>query len=74
MLLRFAVDDVKAYSLEAAAVGSAKPSSRQLTDGLWNETGVGVAIHALRAALLASEDERLKLVGGFTVPAVRVRG
>ncbi len=73
LLLRFAVDDLKAYCLEAAAAGSAKPSSRQLGDWLWNETGVGAAIHALRSTLLASEDERLKLVGGFMVPAVRVR-
>jgi hypothetical protein len=74
LLLRFAIDDLKAYCLEATAAGSAKPSSRQLGDWLWNETGIGAAIHALRAALLASEDERLTLVGGFMVPAVRVRG
>jgi hypothetical protein len=73
LLLRFAVDDIKAYCLEAAAAGSAKPSSRQLGDWLWNETGVGAAIQKLRATLLASEDERLKLIGGFMVPAVRVR-
>ena len=73
LLLRFAVDDLKAYSLEAAAAGSARPASRQLCDWLWNETGVGAAIHALRTPLLASEDERQKLVGGFMVPAVRVR-
>jgi hypothetical protein len=74
LLLRFAVDDIKAYCLEAAAAGSAKPSSRQLGDWLWNETAVGAAIDALRAELLASEDERQKLVGGFMVPAVRIRG
>jgi hypothetical protein len=73
LLLRFAVDDVKAYCLEAAASGSANPSSRQLGDWLWNETGVGAAIHALRAALLTNDDERLKLIGNFMVPAVRVR-
>jgi hypothetical protein len=73
LLLRFAVDDLKAYCLEAAAAGSAKPSSHHLGDWLWNETGVGAAIHALRTPLLASEDERQKLVGGFMVPAVRAR-
>src|SRR3989442_7850819 len=30
LMLRFAVDDLKAYYLEAGAAGSAKPSSRQL--------------------------------------------
>jgi hypothetical protein len=72
--LRFAVDDVKAYWLEAAAVGAAKPSSRQLGDWFWNETAAGAAIYALRAALQESEDERLRLiVSNFIVPAARVR-
>ena len=73
-MLRFAVDDVKAYYLEAAAAGAGRPSSRQLGDWLWNETAVGAAIHALREACLASEDDRLKLIAGnFMVPAARVR-
>jgi hypothetical protein len=74
LLLRFAVDDLKAYALEAAAAGSTKPSSRQLGDWLWNETATGAAIHALRAALLYSEDQRLKLIAeNFIVPGARVR-
>jgi hypothetical protein len=74
LMVRFAVDDVKAYCLEAAAAGAAKPSSRQLGDWFWNETATGAAIHALREMLLASKDERLSLiVGNFMVPAARVR-
>ncbi len=74
LILRFAVDDVKAYCLEAAAAGAANPSSRQLGDWFWNETAAGAAMHALRVALQASEDERLKLiVSNFMVPASRVR-
>jgi hypothetical protein len=74
LMLRFAVDDVKAYCLEAAAAGAAKPSSRQLGDWFWNETATGAAIYALREMLLASKDERLSLiVGNFMVPAARVR-
>jgi len=66
---------VKAYCLEAAAAGAAKPSSRQLGDWFWNEAAAGAAIHALREACLSSEDERLKLIAGnFMVPAARVRG
>jgi hypothetical protein len=75
LILRFAVDDLKAYCLEAAAAGTAKPSSRQLGDWFWNDTACGAAIHALRVALQASDDERLKLiVSNFMVPAARVRG
>ena len=73
LMLRFAVDDLKAYYLEAAAAGAAKPSSRQLGDWFWNGTAAGAAIIALRATGLASEDERLKaILGNFMVPAVRV--
>ena len=73
LILRFAVDDLKAYYLEAAAAGSGKPSSRQLGDWFWNETAAGAAIVALRAIGLASADERLKAVlGNFMVPAARV--
>jgi 2-haloacid dehalogenase len=62
LILRFAVDDLKAYCLEAAAAGTAKPSSRQLSDWLWNETAVGAALYALRELLLTQEDERLRLM------------
>jgi hypothetical protein len=74
LILRFAVDDLKAYCLEAAGAGSAKPSSLQLTDWFWNETATGAAIHVLREVLQAHEDERLRLiVSNFVVPAARVR-
>jgi hypothetical protein len=74
LLLRFAIDDLKAYCLEAAAAGKARPSSRQLGDWLWNDSAAGAAIHRLRAANLESTDERLKLIAGnFMVPASRLR-
>ena len=74
LILRFAVDDLKAYCLEAAGAGTAKPSSRQLTDWFWNETATGAAIHVLRELLQAHQDERLRLiVTNFVVPAARVR-
>jgi hypothetical protein len=74
LILRFAVDDLKAFCLEAAAAGTAAPSSRQLTDWLWNETATGAAIYVLREMLQAHEDDRLRLiVSNFIVPAARVR-
>jgi hypothetical protein len=73
LILRFAVDDLKAYCLEAAA-GPAKPSSRQLGDWLWNETAAGASLYVLRDLLLTQEDERLRLiVANFMVPAARAR-
>lgn len=74
LLMRFAVDDVKASCLEAAAAGTARPSSRQLGDWFWEKSAIGAALHALRERCLSSEDERVKLIAGnFIVPAVRVR-
>lgn len=74
LALRFAIDDLKAYYLEAAAAGSAKPASRQLGDWFWNRTAMGASIHALSAMLQANTDSRLKLIAGnFMVPAARVR-
>jgi hypothetical protein len=73
LCLRFAIDDLKAYTLEAAIAGGGRPSSRQLGDWLWNHTATGAAIRALRQTLLADEDERAKLIAGmFLVPALRV--
>jgi hypothetical protein len=73
LTLRFAVDDLKAYYLEAALAGPAKPSSRQLGDWFWCETAAGAAIFALRTAHLTSADDRLKAIAAlFLVPGVRV--
>ena len=74
LMLRFAIDDLKAFYLEAAAAVDTRPSSRQLGDWFWNDTAAGAAIHALRAAHMTSDDERLRVVAGnFMVPAARVR-
>jgi hypothetical protein len=74
LILRFAIDDLKAFYLEAATAGDARPSSRQLGDWFWNETATGAAFYALREMLLAHQDERLRLiVSNFVVPAARVR-
>ena len=72
LCLRFAVDDLKAYTLEAAIAGGARPSSRQLGDWLWNETATGAAIRGLRRLLADSADDRAKLIANmFLVPALR---
>ena len=73
LCLRFAIDDLKAYALEAAIAGGGRPSSRQLGDWLWNQTAIGAAIRELRRRLLTDEDERAKLIAGmFLVPSLRV--
>ena len=73
LALRFAIDDLKAYTLEAAIAGHARPSSQQLGDWLWNQSATGAAIRALRERLMAG-DERQQAVAAFFVPAVRASG
>jgi len=73
MMLRFCVDDLKAYCLEAAACDG-KPSGNQLRDWFWNDTATGSAIRRLRKVLQASDDERLShIVSTFMVPAAQIR-
>jgi hypothetical protein len=73
LALRFAVDDLKAYYTEAALIGPAKPSSKQIGDWFWDKTAAGRAIVNLRQTHLASQDDRLKAIAGlFLVPGVRV--
>jgi hypothetical protein len=72
LALRFAIDDLKAFALEAALVPGTSPSSKQLGDWLWNETFLGAGLQVLRRTILAGDDERLKAVAAFFVPALRV--
>ena len=70
LVLRFAADDLKAYCVEAGAVGNARPSTRQLYDWFWSRTVAGAALIALRHTLLANDNDRVKLIAGnFLVPA-----
>jgi hypothetical protein len=72
LVLRFVIDDLKAFALEAALTPGGKQSSKQLGDWLWNETALGAALQVLRRDCLAGDDERLKTVAAFFVPALRV--
>lgn len=71
LALRFAIDDLKAFALEAG-ISRGKPSSKQLGDWLWHDTALGAALQVLRRQCLSGDDERLKAVAAFFVPALRV--
>jgi hypothetical protein len=71
--LRFAVDDLKVFYLEAAMAELESPSSAQLVGWFWRETVAGELIIALRERLMKSDVDKFKLVGGgFLVPGVKV--
>ena len=70
--LRWAVDEVKAYYLEAIAAGPGMPSSRQAQGWFWDKTLAARTIIALRNQLLASEDNRTQAIGRMSlVPGVQ---
>ena len=72
--LRWAVDDVKAYYLEAMSADGAMPSSRQMQSWFWDRTLVARAIIALRRQLLASDDKRSQAIGRMNlVPGAQVQ-
>ena len=71
--LRWAVDDLKAYYLEAMSTDGAMPSSRQMQAWFWDRTLAARLIIALRRQLLASEDKRSQAVGRMNlVPGAQV--
>jgi len=72
--LRWAVDDLKAYYLEAMSADGAMPSSRQMQSWFWDHTLVARAIIALRRQLLASDDKRSQAIGRMNlVPGAQVQ-
>ncbi len=71
--LRWAVDDVKAYYLEAMSADATTPSSRQMQSWFWDRTLAARAIIALRQQLLASDDKRSQAIGRMNlVPGAQV--
>jgi hypothetical protein len=71
--LRWAVDDLKAYYLEAMSADGAMSSSRQMQAWFWDRTLAARVIVALRLQLLASEDKRSQAIGRMNlVPGAQV--
>ena len=72
--LRWAVDDLKAYYLEAMSADGTMPSSRQMQSWFWDRTLAARAIIALRRQLLASGDKRSQAIGRMNlVPGAQVQ-
>ncbi|MBX2868636.1 MAG: hypothetical protein KTR18_08175 [Acidiferrobacterales bacterium] len=68
---RFAIDDIKAFYMEAAALTGA-PTSTQLQNWFWNQTLAGQMILNFQRLARESDDKNLNLIAGSLVPAERV--
>ncbi len=68
--LKQAIDDLKAYYLEAASAFPDPGSPKTRKAWLWGETGLGKALLALQPKLAASADPGHKILGNLTlIPA-----
>jgi len=68
---RFAIDDIKAFYLEAAMAEGGHPSTRQLLDWFWDHTLAGALIREFQETARVSEDSNLELIAYSLVPAAR---
>ncbi len=68
VMMRLAMDDLKAYYIEAA-LADGTPSSRQIYDWLWDDTLLGRQIKELRVRFMESNDNKLEKIGtSYCVP------
>ncbi len=72
--LRWAVDDLKAFYLEAMSAGPETPSSRQMQTWFWDRTLAARVIIELRRLLLGRDDKQSQAVGRMNlVPGAQVQ-
>ncbi len=68
--LRLAVDDIKAFYVDAATAQPGNATGADIQDWFWRETAFANLLHGLRKKLMASPDEELALIGEwFLVPS-----
>jgi len=69
LMYRFALDDLKAYYIEAGLASEHRPASSQVYDWLWKETLLGKRMREMRKRLIESDDKKDNAIGGnFIVP------
>ena len=67
LLMRYAVDDLKAYYLESASA-TGHPSSRQLNGWLWHETQLARCVWSLLRRSFDHRDEKRRHAAWWLVP------
>ena len=68
---RFAIDDIKAFYLEAALAEGGHPSTQQLHEWFWSGTLAGALLREFQERARISSDKNLKLIASSLVPAER---
>ena len=69
LMFRLAIDDLKAYYIEAALAGRGNPSSRQIYDWFWKDSLLGSRLRELRHRFMDSDNTKVADIGlKFIVP------
>jgi len=68
---RFAVDDIKAFYIEAAMALGGHPSSHQLHEWLWKQTLADTMLLDFQDMARHSDDKNLRFIADSLVPAER---
>ncbi|MCH9052941.1 MAG: hypothetical protein IIA72_18060 [Proteobacteria bacterium] len=61
--LKHAVEDLKAFYMEAATARPGPSSARQVADWFWRQTSGAKVLYALKAVCIASDDAAIKRLG-----------
>ncbi|MFT7653771.1 MAG: hypothetical protein ACI9UU_002883 [Candidatus Azotimanducaceae bacterium] len=64
-LLKYAVEDIKAFYNEAAVSQPGKATVLELEDWYWGETQAGKLVRAVKQASLEHSDKAIRLAAGF---------
>jgi hypothetical protein len=64
-LLKYAVEDIKAFYNEAAASQPGTASVKDMEDWYWGETSAGRLVRAVKLATAEHEDNAVKIVSSF---------
>jgi len=67
-MLRYAVDDLKIYYLEALTEADISPSSWQAANWFWEQTSAGAVVKQLRITSLTHPDKNRRLASWWLVP------
>ena len=67
-LMRFAIDDLKAFYLESALATKGRPTSQQLLRWFWQQTYVAEKIREFRQLCLASDERKYQKMANSLVP------
>ncbi len=63
LALKHAVEDLKAFYMEAATARPGPSSAREVADWFWRQTTGAKVLYALKAVCIASDDTAIKRIG-----------